>query len=109
MLSRTQNSLNTLIQDYGKLENENKSLKETLSELEKEIGQSSQALTNEISENPINEQLKSEVFSLEQKISSLGVQFMLCRTYSEEMSLLRRMFVPSGQEMVWHQNILVLF
>lgn len=71
MLSRTQNSLNALIQDYGKLENENKSLKEKLFELEKEIGQSTQALTSEISESPINEQLKSEIFSLEQKISSL--------------------------------------
>ncbi|MFX1588156.1 MAG: hypothetical protein ACFFC1_08375, partial [Promethearchaeota archaeon] len=71
MLSRTQNSLNTLIQDYGKLENENKSLKKKLFELEKEIEQSTQALPSETSESPINEQLKSEIFSLEEKISSL--------------------------------------
>ena len=71
MLSRTQNSLNTLIQDYGKLENENKSLKKKLSELEKEIGQSTQVLKSEISESPLNEQLKSEIFNLERKISTL--------------------------------------
>lgn len=71
MLLRTQNSLNTLIQDYGKLENDNKLLKKKLSELEKEIEQSTQALPSETSESPINEQLKNEVFSLEQKISSL--------------------------------------
>jgi len=71
MLSRTQNSLNTLIQDYGKLENENKSLKNKLFKLEKEIEQTTQALTGEKSESAINEQLKNEIFSLEQKISSL--------------------------------------
>ncbi|MFX1586167.1 MAG: hypothetical protein ACFFDL_16595 [Promethearchaeota archaeon] len=71
MLSRTQNSLNTLIQDYGKLENENKSLKNRLFKLEEEIEQSTQALTGVKSESPINEELKNEVFSLEQKISRL--------------------------------------
>ncbi|MGB5910974.1 MAG: hypothetical protein WBH31_07275 [Promethearchaeia archaeon] len=86
MLSRTQNSLNTLIQDYGKLENENKSLKNRLSEMEEEIGQSTQALTGEKSESTIDDQLKTEIFSLEQKISSLMKTNILLKENLEALS-----------------------
>ncbi|MFX0025737.1 MAG: hypothetical protein ACFE8M_04920 [Candidatus Hermodarchaeota archaeon] len=86
LLSRTQNSLNTLIQDYGKLEKENKSLKKKLFELEKEIEQTSQALMSEKSESNINEQLKSEIFSLEQKISNLMKTNQLLKEDLEALS-----------------------
>ncbi|MFX1493720.1 MAG: hypothetical protein ACFFBZ_05515 [Promethearchaeota archaeon] len=86
MLSRTQNSLNNLIQDYGKLENENKSLKKNLFELGKELEQTSQALISEKSESSINAQLKSEIFSLEQKISNLMKTNQLLKEDLEALS-----------------------
>jgi len=86
MLTRTQNSLNTLIQDYGKLENENKSLKNRLSELEEQIRQSTQALMGEKSESTIDDQLKTEIFSLEQKISSLMKTNILLKEDLEALS-----------------------
>ncbi|MFW9946880.1 MAG: hypothetical protein ACFFDX_08645, partial [Candidatus Odinarchaeota archaeon] len=86
MLSRTQNSLNNLIQDYGKLENENKSLKKNLFELGKELEQTSQALISEKSESNINAQLKSEIFSLEQEISNLMKTNQLLKEDLEALS-----------------------
>jgi uncharacterized protein YlxW (UPF0749 family) len=71
MLSRTQNSLNTLIQDYGRLEQENKSLKKKVFGLSREIEGATETAASLESESSKNEQLKNEVIYLKQKISSL--------------------------------------
>ncbi|MFX0033130.1 MAG: hypothetical protein ACFE8E_06985 [Candidatus Hodarchaeota archaeon] len=71
MLSRTQNSLNTLIQDYGRLEQENKSLKKKVFELSKEIEGATIIESSLQSESSKNEQLKNEIVKLKQNIANL--------------------------------------
>lgn len=69
MLLRTQNSLNNLIQDYARLEKENKSLKQKLSELKKDIEESTGSSTPPKDESEYGEQLKEEINHLKQEIS----------------------------------------
>ncbi|MFX1497017.1 MAG: hypothetical protein ACFFBH_05800 [Promethearchaeota archaeon] len=71
MFSRTQNSLNTLIQDYGRLEQENKNLKNKVFELSKEIEIADETVTSYKSESTINKQLNNEIATLRQTISNL--------------------------------------
>lgn len=71
MFSRTQNSLNTLIQDYGRLEQENKNLKNKVIELSKGIEVASETFTSYESESAMNKQLANEIVSLKQTIFNL--------------------------------------
>ena len=71
MIIKTQNSLNTLITDYGKLENENKSLKMKLSSLQEEIEKNSQTEKNIESETFNKQQLEKELGNLRYKIHEL--------------------------------------
>ncbi|MFX1414417.1 MAG: hypothetical protein ACFFA2_11375 [Promethearchaeota archaeon] len=74
VLSRTQNSLTSLIQDYGRLEQENKTLKKKLVDLSNEIESTTKVVSSFKSESSMNQQLKSEIATLKQKISSLELE-----------------------------------
>ena len=71
IIIKTQNSLNTLIQDYGKLESDNKSLKKKISVLQEEIGQHANLATNLQSESFNKEQLEKQVGNFKAKIYEL--------------------------------------
>lgn len=71
MIIKTQNSLNTLIQDYSKLENENKSLKMKISALQEEMEGKSVIATDLQSEKFNKVQLEKEVGNLKSKIHEL--------------------------------------
>ena len=71
VIIKTQNSLNSLIQDYGKLENENKSLKNKLSKLQEEIEGGTEVKASLQSEKFNKEQLEKEVGNLKSKIYDL--------------------------------------
>ncbi len=66
ILLKTQNSLNALIEDYSRLENTNKELKEKIAKLQQEIDKST-----EKSEETEGEGLKQEIDKLKSQISSL--------------------------------------
>ncbi|MBY9003101.1 MAG: hypothetical protein KGD73_03945 [Candidatus Lokiarchaeota archaeon] len=71
IIIKTQNSLNTLIQDYGKLESDNKSLKKKISDLQEEIEQHSKLATDLQSESFNKEQLEKQVGNFKAKIYEL--------------------------------------
>ena len=71
MIIKTQNSLNTLINDYGKLENENKSLKMKLSKLQEDLEKKTQITSNIESEKFNKQQLEKELGNLKYKIHEL--------------------------------------
>ena len=71
MIIKTQNSLNSLIQDYGKLENENKSLKSKISMLQEEIEGGTKIKASLLSERFNKEQLENEMGKLKSKINEL--------------------------------------
>ncbi|TFG21369.1 MAG: hypothetical protein EU533_05475 [Promethearchaeota archaeon] len=71
LIIKTQNSLNTLINDYGKLENENKSLKMKLSKLEEDLESNIQVTSNIESEKFNKQQLEKELGNLKYKIHEL--------------------------------------
>jgi myosin heavy subunit len=69
ILSRTQNSLNSLIKDYSRLENENKILKSQMAELKSEIEEQSHSFST--TKIQVNETLNLEIKDLKQKIMIL--------------------------------------
>jgi DNA repair exonuclease SbcCD ATPase subunit len=71
MIIKTQNSLNNLLQDYGRLETDNKTLKKQINELQQELQQTSQVKSTLESEFFNKEQLEKEVNDLKAKIYSL--------------------------------------
>ena len=71
MIIKTQNSLNILIQDYGKLETENKSLKNKISKLQEEIEGRAEIITSLQSESSIKDQLEKEIDKLNSKVIEL--------------------------------------
>ncbi len=71
MIIKTQNSLNSLIQDYGKLEMENKSLKNKLSELNEELEDGTELKVSLQSEKFNKEQLEKEIGKLKSKVYDL--------------------------------------
>jgi chromosome segregation ATPase len=71
MIIKTQNSLNSLIQDYGKLEIENKSLKNKLSKLHEELEGETEIKVSLQSEMFNKEQLEKEIGKLNSKIYDL--------------------------------------
>lgn len=71
IIIKTQNSLNTLIQDYGKLETDNINLKKKISILQEEIEQHTHLTSNLQSESFIKEQLEKQVGNFKAKIYEL--------------------------------------
>lgn len=71
IIIKTQNSLNTLIQDYGKLEADNKSLRKKISLFQEEIKQNSDIASNLQSESYNKEQLEKQVGNFKAKIYEL--------------------------------------
>jgi len=71
IIVKTQNSLNTLIQDYGKLESDNINLKKKISILQEEIEQHTQLTSNLQSESFNKEQLEKQVGNFKAKIYEL--------------------------------------
>ena len=71
ILLKTQNSLNKLIEDYSKLESNNKLLKQKIAELELEKSKSIEEIDGEISKLGQSERLNHEITSLRSQISSL--------------------------------------
>ena len=101
MIIKTQNSLNSLIQDYGKLETENKSLKNKLSKLQEEIVGGNEIEASLQSERFNKEQLKKEIGELKSKIFELE---------SNNQSLLRKIkiFETKGDSGKTEQMIEIL-
>ncbi|TFG05714.1 MAG: hypothetical protein EU539_09010 [Promethearchaeota archaeon] len=71
ILLKTQNSLNTLIEDYNRLETHNKMLKQKIAALEQEKGVSMEQSGEETSRLDKSEDLKQEIDTLKDQISSL--------------------------------------
>jgi len=71
IIVKTQNSLNTLIQDYGKLETDNINLKKKISLLQEEIEQHTHLTSNIQSESFNKEQLEKQVGNFKAKIYEL--------------------------------------
>lgn len=69
VLIKTQNSLNNLIEDYGRLEGNIKSLNEKISELEKENKLLTESSTNLKSESSNIEQLEAEIYRLKKQLN----------------------------------------
>ncbi len=68
VLIKTQNSLNNLIEDYGRLEGMIKSLNEKISELEKENKLLTESSTDLKSESSKVEQLETEIYGLKRQL-----------------------------------------
>jgi DNA repair exonuclease SbcCD ATPase subunit len=68
VLIKTQNSLNNLIEDYGRLEGTIKSLNEKISELEKENKRLAESSTNLKSESSNMEQLEAKIYGLKRQL-----------------------------------------
>jgi len=69
VLIKTQNSLNNLIEDYGRLEGIIKSLNEKISELEKENKLLSESSTDLKAESSKVEQLETEIYMLKRQLN----------------------------------------
>jgi len=69
VLVKTQNSLNNLIEDYGRLETTINSLNEKISELEKENELLAETSTNLKSESSNMEQLEAEIYGLKSQLN----------------------------------------
>jgi len=69
VLIKTQNSLNNLIEDYGRLEGIIKSLKENISELEEENKLLTESSTNLKSESSNMEQLEEKIYGLKKQLN----------------------------------------
>ena len=69
VLIKTQNSLNNLIEDYGRLEGMIKSLNEKISELEKENKLLTESSTDLESESSKVEQLETEIYGLKRQLN----------------------------------------
>ena len=69
VLIKTQNSLNNLIEDYGRLEGIINSLNEKISELEKENKQLTEASTGLKSESSKVKQLETEIYGLKKQLN----------------------------------------
>ncbi len=68
VLIKTQNSLNNLIEDYGRLEGTIKSLNEKISELEKENKRLAESSTDLKSESSNVEQLEAKIYGLKRQL-----------------------------------------
>ncbi len=71
IIIKTQNSLNTLLQDYGRLENDNKNLNKKISSLQQEIEQYTLLSSGLQSESSNKEQLEKQVGNFKAKIYEL--------------------------------------
>ncbi len=69
VLTKTQNSLNNLIEDYGRLEGIIKSLNDKISELEKENKLLTESSTNLKSESSNMEQLEEKIYGLKKQLN----------------------------------------
>jgi len=69
VLIKTQNSLNNLIEDYGRLEGNIKSLNEKISELEKENKLLAESSTNLKAESSNVEHLEAEIYGLKRQLN----------------------------------------
>jgi DNA repair exonuclease SbcCD ATPase subunit len=69
VLIKTQNSLNNLIEDYGRLEGIIKSLSEKISELDKENKLLTETSTNLKSESSNMEQLEAKIYELKKQLN----------------------------------------
>ena len=69
VLLKTQNSLNNLIEDYGRLEGNINSLNEKISELEKENKLLAESSTDLKSESSNVEQLETEIYGLKRQLN----------------------------------------
>ncbi len=69
VLIKTQNSLNNLIEDYGRLEGNIKSLNEKISELEKENKLLTESSTNLKAESSNVEHLETEIYRLKNQLN----------------------------------------